>query len=55
MKSERWIIRLKNSHTVGGTNAAARNVLSGNRDAGLWITGAGVVNNLVQGKFHGLD
>ncbi|MEI9864658.1 MAG: hypothetical protein WDN00_08910 [Limisphaerales bacterium] len=40
---------------VGGTNAAARNVISGNVSAGLWIVGSGVCNNFIQGNFIGLD
>lgn len=41
-------------NTIGGTNALARNILSGNVSAGLWITGAGVANNVVQGNYVGL-
>jgi hypothetical protein len=41
--------------TVGGTNPAARNVLSGNADAGLWLSGAGVCSNVVQGNYIGLN
>ncbi|MEJ0089348.1 MAG: M12 family metallopeptidase [Limisphaerales bacterium] len=40
---------------VGGTNVAARNVISGNVNAGLWIVGSGVFDNSIQGNFIGLD
>jgi hypothetical protein len=39
--------------TVGGTNAGAGNVLSGNGGAGVWIVG--VSNNVVQGNYIGLN
>ena len=42
-------------NTVGGTNALARNVLSGNVSAGVWVTGTGVANNTIQGNFVGLN
>ncbi|HLX71638.1 MAG TPA: M12 family metallopeptidase [Verrucomicrobiae bacterium] len=41
--------------TVGGTNAAARNVLSGNGLAGALIAGAGTTNNVVEGNYAGTD
>ena len=41
-----------NGNTIGGTTAAAvRNVISGNAEAGLQITGA---NNIVRGNYIGL-
>ena len=42
-------------HVIGGTNAGARNVISGNGGAAIWLSGAGVSNNLVQGNFIGLN
>jgi len=42
-------------NVIGGTNPSARNVISGNTSAGLWITGAGVANNTVQGNYVGLN
>ncbi len=42
-------------HVIGGTNALARNIISGNGNAGIWLSGPGVSNNLVQGNFIGLD
>ena len=41
-------------NTIGGTSAGARNVISGNVNAGVWLTGAGVDNNTVRGNYIGL-
>lgn len=43
------------SNVIGGAVAAARNVFSGNRNAGLWLTGVGTKQNIVQGNSFGLD
>jgi hypothetical protein len=40
---------------IGGTNALARNVISGNGTAGVWLSGAGVSNDIVAGNFIGTD
>src|SRR5262245_40252846 len=40
--------------TIGGTAAGAKNVLSGNRKAGVLIQGAGTTANKVQGNLIGL-
>jgi RTX calcium-binding nonapeptide repeat (4 copies) len=40
---------------VGGTTAAARNVISGNSDRGIVIGASGSNSNLVQGNLIGLD
>ena len=42
-------------NTVGGSTASARNVISGNTNAGLNISGATAANNLVMGNFIGTD
>ena len=43
------------SNTIGGTTALARNVIGGNTDYGVWLTGAAATaNNLVQGNYVGL-
>jgi hypothetical protein len=42
------------NNTIGGTNAKARNVISGNSQ-GVNIFGSGSVGNLVQGNFIGTD
>jgi titin len=43
------------SNTVGGTTAAARNVISGNTTAGVSISGAGASGNKVQGSWIGTN
>ncbi|MDD5542294.1 MAG: FG-GAP-like repeat-containing protein [Acidobacteriia bacterium] len=43
------------TNTVGGTVAAARNVLSGNRDAGVRIDGSGSSGNRVLGNLIGTN
>ncbi len=40
---------------IGGTNAASRNVISGNMYSGVWIGGVGASFNQVQGNFIGTD
>ncbi len=40
------------SNIIGG---AARNIISGNTDAGIWITGPAVRDNLIQNNFIGLN
>ena len=42
-------------HVIGGTNALARNVISGNLGAGIWLAGSGVSNDIVQNNFIGTD
>ncbi|HEX9872014.1 MAG TPA: CSLREA domain-containing protein, partial [Candidatus Tectomicrobia bacterium] len=43
------------SNTVGGTTAAARNVISGNSGEGVRIDGTGATGNVVQGNYIGTD
>src|SRR5438105_98445 len=40
-------------NTVGGTTAAARNVISGNTDAGVVLDGSGTSQNVVSGNYIG--
>jgi len=40
---------------VGGTNAAARNIVSGNAYAGVIFQGIGTTNNVIQGNYAGTD
>ena len=40
---------------IGGTDTAARNLISGNTNSGVYISGAIAVNNLVQGNYIGTD
>ena len=42
------------NNTIGGTAAAARNVISGNDNTGIFMT-AGTTGNLVQGNFIGTE
>ena len=42
------------NNTVGGTDAGARNVISGN-GIGVWISGPGATGNLVEGNYIGTD
>src|SRR5947208_3453246 len=43
------------NNTIGGTTAAARNIISGNVRTGVQILNAGATDNLVQGNFIGTD
>jgi len=40
---------------IGGTAGTSRNVISGNTEAGVCISGAGAGNNLVEGNYLGLN
>ncbi len=42
-------------NTIGGSQAGEGNVISGNNQNGIWITGAGASGNVVQGNFIGTD
>ena len=44
-----------NMTVIGGTDPPARNVISGNTNAGIWITGAGSAGNTVAENFVGLN
>ena len=43
------------SNTIGGTTAAARNIISGNESVGVQIFETGATGNLVQGNYIGTD
>ncbi len=43
------------NHTIGGTTAGARNIISGNGSTGVLIFAAGATGNLVQGNYIGTD
>ena len=43
------------NNTIGGTIAAARNVVSGNTDSGILIGGPGATGNVVSGNYIGTD
>ena len=44
-----------NANTIGGTTVAARNLISGNTQDGIFIADIGSDNNVVQGNFIGTD
>ena len=50
-------IEISNAHDniVGGTDAAARNIISGNTTHGLELVGSGSVRNQVLGNYIGVD
>src|ERR1700736_6074384 len=51
------LIVTNSSHdnSIGGASSGARNVISGNVNAGVWLTGAGVNQNTVRGNYIGLS
>jgi titin len=42
-------------NTIGGTTAAARNVISGNTTDGVALSGSGTTGNILQGNYIGVD
>lgn len=42
-------------NTFGGTTASARNVISGNSQYGVFITGSNTVKNIVEGNYIGVN
>lgn len=49
------ILGSASGNTIGGTTAAARNVISGNGSIGVSIQGSGTTNNSVEGNYIGTD
>lgn len=43
------------NNVVGGTTAAARNIFSGNKGAGVFLTGAAATGNVVAGNYIGTN
>ena len=43
------------NNTIGGTTAASRNVITGNDDHGVWISGPSATNNRIQGNYIGTN
>jgi titin len=44
-----------NKNAIGGTVSEARNLISGNQKAGVFISDAGTMNNTVEGDYIGTD
>ena len=42
-------------NTIGGTNPAARNVISGNRGYGIWMSDSNTTGNVILGNYIGTD
>jgi hypothetical protein len=42
-------------NVIGGTNAFARNVLSGNRQYGVWLSDSNTAGNVILGNYIGTD
>src|SRR5262249_17787876 len=42
-------------NTIGGTTAASRNIISGNRSDGVLLTGSHTTDNVVEGNLIGTD
>src|SRR6202043_3653662 len=43
------------SNTIGGTTSAARNVVSGNKNQGILLSGTNVSQNVIDGNYIGTD
>ncbi len=47
------------NNTIGGTSAAARNIISGNGGGflspGVWVNGSGATGNFIRGNYIGVD
>ena len=43
------------NNIIGGTTAAARNIISGNQQSGVFLDGVGATNNTIQGNYIGTD
>ena len=50
-----WVGTGATGTTIGGTTAGAGNVISGNIDVGIVISGTGTSNTVVQGNYIGTD
>jgi hypothetical protein len=49
-----WIDSAGNN-TIGGTTAAARNIISGNTKDGVYVVNVGAANNVIVGNYLGTD
>jgi hypothetical protein len=50
-----YILGGASNNTIGGTAAGAGNVIAGNSDGGIFISGSGTTGTLVQGNLIGTD
>jgi titin len=48
-------VRGASRNIIGGTNALARNVISGNREYGLWMSDTNTTGNVILGNYIGTD
>ncbi|MCA9062538.1 MAG: DUF4347 domain-containing protein, partial [Planctomycetaceae bacterium] len=53
--SDGLVIEDSAGNTIGGTTAAARNIISGNADNGIFVTGAGSTGNSILGNYIGTN
>src|SRR5262249_23696552 len=53
--NSRGIVVQNANNLIGGTTAAARNIISGNASDGLTMTSATATGNVVQGNYIGTD
>ena len=49
------IVSGSQSNVIGGVTRAARNIISGNKNQGIYLGGSPVANNLIQGNYIGLN
>jgi hypothetical protein len=49
------LVQAASDNTIGGTTAAARNVISGNASAGVYVSDSGTDHNVVEGDFIGTN
>jgi hypothetical protein len=49
------LVNNSTNNLIGGTTAAARNVIAGNRNVGVYIVNPGAAGNQVQGNYIGTD
>ncbi len=50
-----YIVGGASGNIIGGTNATARNVLSGNMQYGIWMTDSNTTGNVILGNYIGTD
>lgn len=48
------MLDFSSGNLIGGTNAAARNITSGNGVSGIYLNGSGATGNIIQGNYVGV-